>query len=474
MKQLLYCILFFSSSITAQTYNIIDYGAVADGKTLNTVSIQKAIDACSQKGGKVIVPAGIFMTGTLYVKDNVTIYLEKNATIKGGAFFTDYPDNVVQYKNYFSHFPDGSLRTNKALLFAENVHNITIEGKGTIDGNGKSSDFNLGDETAVARSWERPCGILFISCKKILVQNIRLTNSAYWLQNYLNCDSVTLRGLTIYNHANHNNDGMDIDSRNVLIENCTIDSDDDALCFKSHSRNNICENIVVRNCDIASNCNAIKFGTTSIGGFRNIKISNCRIHKAAESPFFNWQKQLTDIELPITNLAGIAIESTDGATIDNINISDIKMKDVQTPIFIVLGNRGRKQPGDTASAPVGSIKNITLENITAKAHSKISSSITAFPGQYLENIQLNNISINNMGKGTVADASIILPENPAVYPENRMYGEIYPAAAFYIRHVKGITLNDIYLKNRNSDKRLPIIMNDVINGKVNVLKVTGN
>lgn len=472
MKRLTYIILFFSNGVIAQTHNIVDYGAIADGKTLNTISIQKAIDDCSQKGGKVIIPAGIFMTGTLYIKNNVTIYLEKNGVIKGGSSFDDYPNNNVAYKNYFSHFPDGSLRTNKALLFAENVHNITIEGKGTIDGNGKSSDFSLGDETAVAKSWERPCGILFIGCKNILVQDIYLMNSAYWLQNYLNCDSVVLRRLKIYNHANHNNDGMDIDSRNVLIENCTIDSEDDAMCFKSHSRNNICENIVVRNCDIASNCNAIKFGTTSIGGFKNINISNCTIHKAIESPFFNWQKELHDIELPITNLAGIAIESTDGAVIDNINISNIKIKDVQTPIFIVLGNRGRKQPGDTSLAPTGSIKNIFLNNITAKSHSKISSSITAFPGQYLENIQLNNISINNMGKGTIEDAKIILPENAGVYPENRMYGEVYPAAAFYIRHVKNITLNNIHLKNRNTDKRPPIILYDVIGEKVNRLKIS--
>ncbi|MES2430999.1 MAG: glycosyl hydrolase family 28 protein [Bacteroidota bacterium] len=472
MKRLLSIIVFLSSTAKAQKLNIVDFGAVADGKTFNTRSIQAAIDSCSKKGGKVIIPAGVFITGTLYIKNNTTIHLEKNAVLKGGASFDDYPDNKVEYKNYFSHFPDGSNRTNKALLFAENVTNIKIEGKGTIDGNGKSSEFSLGDETVVARSWERPCGILFISCKQILVQNITLTNSAYWLQNYINCDGLTLRGLNIYNHANHNNDGMDIDSRNVLIENCTIDSEDDALCFKSHSRNNFCENIVVRNCVIASNCNAIKFGTTSIGGFKNINITNCTIRKASESPFFNWQKSVKDIELPITILAGIAIESTDGANIENINISNLKMKDVQTPIFIMLGNRGRKQPGDTTAAPIGSVKNISISNITAKAHSKISSSITAFPGQYVENIQLNNIAISNMGKGTADDAKIILPENPGVYPENRMYGQIYPASAFYIRHAKNITLNNIRLVNRNKDERLPIITDDVFDVKVNGLKLS--
>jgi polygalacturonase len=463
--------LLVTINISAQNYNILDYGAVADGKTINTTAIQAAIDRCAQVGGKVIVPAGIFVTGTLYIKSNVTIYLADSAKILGSSSFSDYPNNEVQYKSFFTHFPDGSSRTNKALLFAEGISNITITGKGTIDGNGASKDFDLGDDAASAKSKERPCTILFINCKKIAVTNIHLTDPAYWLENYIDCDGLVLKGLTIYNHSNANVDGMDIDSRNVTIEDCTIDSDDDAICFKSHSRNNICENIIVRNCTIASNCNAIKFGTTSIGGFRNITISHCTIQKSAESPIFHWQKTLQFIDEPITVISGIAIEMTDGGIIDSITIADIKMSDVQTPIFLFLGNRGRKQVGDTSIAPIGTMKNILLRNITATSHSKMTSSITAFPGHYIENVTLDHIQLNDMGGGDSADAKIILKEDPTAYPENRMYKYVYPASGLYIRHAKNITLNNISFSCRNKDLRPAVILEDVIGGNMKGLKL---
>jgi polygalacturonase len=463
-------LLLITGIVSAQNFNIIDYGAVADGKTINTTAIQAAIDRCAQVGGKVVVPAGVFVTGTLYIKSNVTIDLSDSAKLLGSGSFADYPDNDVQYKNFFTHFPNGSSRTNKALLFAEGMSNITITGKGTIDGNGASKEFDLGDDAFSQRSKERPCTILFINCKKITVTNIHLTDPAYWLENYIDCDGLLLKGLTIYNHSNSNVDGMDIDSRNVIIDNCNIDSDDDAICFKSNSRNNICENIVVSNCTIASNCNAIKFGTTSIGGFCNITISHCTIHRSAESPIFHWQKTLKFIDEPITAIAGIAIEMTDGGIVDSINISDIKMNDVQTPIFIVLANRGRKQVGDTAIAPVGAIKNIVLKNITATSHSKMTSSITAFPGYYVENVALDNIHLNDMGGGDSTDAKIILKENPTAYPENRMYGYVYPASGLYIRHAKNILLNDITLDLINPDLRPAVILEDVIGGKIKGLR----
>ena len=472
MKYCLFLIVSFSfgTAASAQTYNILAYGAIADGKTINTKAIQKAIDQCAQTGGEVIVPAGIYVTGTLYMKSNVHIVINDLATIVGSGSFDDYPNNIVQYKNFFTHFPDGSLRTNKALFFAEGVHDISITGRGTINGNGKSAAFDLGDDASSAKSKERPCTILFVDCKNVTLTDIYLTDPAYWLQNYLGCDSVHLKGLTVYNHSNFNVDGMDIDSRHVLIEDCNIDADDDGICFKSHDRNRICENIIVRNCSIASNCNAIKFGTTSIGGFKNITISHCSISKAAESPVYNWQKILKGVDEPVTDIAGIAIEMTDGGAIDSITISDIKMQDVQTPIFIVLANRGRKQVGDTVASPVGSIKNIVLNNITATGHSKMASSITAFPGYYVENVQLNNITLNDIGGGTPDDAKINLPENPAAYPENRMYGQIYPSSGLFIRHAKGIVLNNVILTIKNKDYRPVVIMDDVIDSKIIGLK----
>lgn len=288
-----------------------------------------------------------------------------------------------------------------------------------------------------------------------------LTNSAYWMQNYLGCDGLQLQNLKIHNQTNYNQDGIDIDAKNVVIENCLIDVDDDGICFKSHDRNRIPENIKVRNCTIASNCNAIKFGTMSIGGLKNVSISHCIIKKASADHIRHWQKNLQFIEQPITVISGIALEAVDGAVIENVVITDIKMSDVQTPIFIVLGNRGRRQVGSNEQ-PTGIIRNITLKNIKATSHSKMASSITAFPGEYVENVVLQNIQISSMGKGTGEEADTPLMENSTAYPENRMYGMAYPASGFFIRHVKRLVIKNVVLKTRNPDLRPAIIFDDVV------------
>ncbi|MFL5743416.1 MAG: glycoside hydrolase family 28 protein [Niastella sp.] len=451
----------------AQVYNVKDFGAVPDGKTVNTKAIQRAFDSCSKNGGQVLIPVGVFLSGTLYFKSNVHIKIEPGGILKGSAAFEDYPDNKVNYKNAFTHYPDGKQYPNKAFLFAEGVQDISITGGGAIDGSGDSPGFQLGDDSTLA-SRTRPCLLLIIDSKKIRLSGIQLRNSAYWMQNYLGCEDLELRNLNIFNQSNYNQDGIDIDAKNVLIENCVIDVDDDGICFKSHDRNRPVENAVVRNCTIASNCNAIKFGTMSLGGLKNLTVSNCTIKRASADHIRQWQKKLAFIEQPVTVISGIALEAVDGGVVEDVKISNIQMKDVQTPLFIVLGRRGRKQPGEVGEAPVGKIRNVVIRNVTAVSHSKMSSSITAFPGAYVENIVLQHISISGMGKGTLSEANLPLKEAPTSYPENRMYGEVYPASGLFIRHVKGITLQSIYLRVRNSDSRPAIILDDVMNAKMHL------
>lgn len=458
------------TSVEAQVYNISDYGAIADGKTINTQAIQKAIDECSKTRGQVLIPKGVFLSGTLYLKSHVHIYLSDGSVLKGSPSFKDYPDNHVTYKNFFTHYPDGRQYHNKAFLFAEDVTDISLSGKGTIDGHGDSFEFNLGnDNTEESRS--RPCMLLIINSRKIRLNDLFLTNSAYWMQNYLGCDDLKIRGIRVYNQTNYNQDGMDIDASNVLVENCILDVDDDGICFKSHDRNRICKNILVRNCTISSNCSAIKFGTTSIGGLKDVKVTNCTIKKASADHIRHWQQALKFIDQPVTVLAGIALEAVDGGIVENVHFNKITMQDVQTPIFIVLGNRGRPQIGENKPSPVGKVSNVVLEHISAISHSKMASSITAFPGYYVENIQLKHVYLNDMGKGTSEDANLVLPENPGTYPENRMYGQIFPCSGLFVRHVKRIILSDVKFALRNEDFRPSIILDDVLDSEISGLDV---
>jgi polygalacturonase len=472
--QLAVILLLCTIAVQAQVYNIKDFGAIADGHTLNTIAIQKTIDKCAETGGQVVVPSGIFRSGTVHLKSRVNLYIQDGGVLQGSPSFNDYPDNEVHYQNAFTHTADGKAFANKAFLFAEGVHDISISGKGTIDGSGDSPEFNLGNDDT-PRSRLRPCMLLILDSQHSKVEGLTLRNSAYWLQNYLGCQYLELKNLTIYNQSNYNQDGIDIDASHVLVENCKIDVDDDGICLKSHDRSRMVEDITIRNCSISSNCNAIKFGTKSMAGLKNVNISHISIQKASADHIRHWQQNLKFIDQPVTVISGISLESVDGAVIDHINISDVTMQDVQTPIFIVLGNRGNKQAGGKAFystttdkanlQPVGAISNINIKNITATAHSKMASSITAFPGYYAQNIKLTNIIFNNMGGGTKEEAAKDIPENPGAYPENRMYGQVYPASGWYFRHVQGLTLSNIKLSVSQADFRPAIALDDVQDSK---------
>ena len=254
-------------------HNITSFGAKADGKTVSTKAIQKAIDESSVKGGRVIIPAGNFVTGTLFLKNNTTLFFEKNARLLGSKKLSDYPKTTVGFRFF------GDTWVYQALIIAHNVNNITIEGEGTIDGQGAA--FPVTTKVKPDRYRDRPYIFWIADCKNVTVKNIELRSSAMWLQSYIRCEKLRIDGIRVFNHANKNNDLMDIDGcKDVVITNIIGDADDDGITFKS-TTDRISENIVVSNCILSSHCNAIKFGTESTAGFRNVTITNCVIRKSA-------------------------------------------------------------------------------------------------------------------------------------------------------------------------------------------------
>lgn len=422
--------------------NIMALGAKPDSLTNNTEIIQSAINQLTREGGgRVIVPTGKFITGSLFLKSNVELHFEPGAVLIGSKDPADYPEN------------------GKGLIYARGQKNISITGRGTINGRGNEPVWQRGDNAS-----GRPKIIYFLECENVLVEDVLLTNSAFWVSHYRKCNYVRIDGVRIYSYGNHNNDGMDIDSRNVVVSNCLVESDDDALCFKSDSHDFICENITVTNCVLASNCNAIKFGTASHGGFENISVTNCVIKRPAEDQIRQWNKSIEGIDSGNTVISGIALESVDGGIMDRIKISDIVMDGVQTPIFIKLGDRKRYN-----NTP-GQLKNIQIDNIVARNASLISSSITGFPGNYIENVSLNNIDITYKGGGLKKHYEYHVPEKEKSYPENRMYGHYLPAYGFFIRHVRNLTLQNIHLSLAQPDYRSVIRMVDVAEITINDLK----
>ncbi|MBO9617407.1 MAG: right-handed parallel beta-helix repeat-containing protein [Niabella sp.] len=432
------CLLFMFSKTEAADYNIRDFGALPDGKTIATASIQKAINQCSREGGgRVMIPTGKFLTGMLALKDNVELHLERGAVLWGSASKDDY----------------GTSKGEKALITAYEVINAALSGEGEIDGNGRA--FLKGDNAP-----DRPVLISFKRSKKISITGITLKNSAFWGLHLLYDEDVVIDRIHIYSHANFNNDGIDIDSRNVTISNCVIDTDDDGICFKSDSPF-ICENVTVTNCVIASNCNFIKMGTASAGGFKNIAVSNCALRRASESNFRFWNKKNLGVIDSISGLAGIALEVVDGGAMDRISISNITMEGVQTPVFMRLGSR---------SHPTGSLRNIIISNIIARACSPIPSSITAVPGFYVDNVTLRDIFIEAPGMAGPHDAAPTIPENEKAYPENRMFGATLPAYGLFVRHVKNLTIDNLVLQLQHEDSRSALYFSDATQIKIDQLQ----
>lgn len=445
---LIFFILISEKSYSGE-YNVLDYGAVADGKTLNTKAIQKAVDECAKNGGGIIeFPAGKYLTGTIYFKNNVTLYLQNGAIILGSTRLNDYPENTPDY----NFFRNGKIK--RSLFYAEKCENIAIKGDGTIDGQGGL--ITRPDGRPGSSYGERPHVIWMIQSKNIKIEGVKLQNSALWMQHYIACESLYIHNIEVYNHANKNNDMMDINGcKDVIISDCKGDTDDDGITLKStHTMPN--ENITITNCIISSHCNAIKCGTESIAGFKNITISNCIVRPSKDKePIYGKPE----------GISGISLEIVDGARMNGVNISNIIIDGPQVPIFIRLGNRARGYDEDLPKPTVGSIENITISNITAFNADATGCSITGIPGHRVKHITLDNIKIYYKGGGNLKDSQRDIPEKINNYPEATMF-EHLPAYGFFVRHVENISFYNVELYYKKEDLRSAFYFDDVTNGKI--------
>lgn len=419
--------------LRSEDVSIRDFGANQESMD-NAPAIQAAIDHCARTdGGVVHVDSGIYRTSTVFLKDNVHLYLHGGSTLQAVAD------------------PQAYHHESRAVVVAHEAENISVYGEGRIDGRGNDSKFQFGDEKG-----NRPHVLLFDRCRNVLVKDVFLYNSASWTLRCAASDGIRIQGVKIYSHGNYNCDGIDVNSRNVVISDCLIDCDDDAICFKTEIPGFDVEHVAVSNCIVASNCNGIKFGTGSFHAFRNISISNCVIRRASENNIRSWRKMLKGIMADTTVLSGIALEVVDGGIMDRVTINNISMQDVQTPLFIRLGNRRGK----------GVLKNVLISNIVAENQSLITSSITGIPGSYVENVTLRDILFSYTGGGEAGDAMINVPEKIGEYPENRMFGPVLPAYGLYVRHVKNLTMENVQCRVSRDDYRPAFIFDDVHHARV--------
>lgn len=417
--------------------------SAADGQNIKTREIQSAIDSCHQDGGGVVVfSGGTFLTGSIQLKSNVTVIVEAGAAIKGSADLNDYPF----HKSSHLFGPDDMKM--RSLIWADNAENIRICGNGTIDGSGQSPQFDIKQQPRPVR----PIVMRLISCKNTLIEGITLKSSPMWMQQYVNCEQLRIRNIIVFNHSNRNNDGLDIvGCREVQITGCNISSDDDALCFKTLS-NAGNKNILVADCILASNCNALKIGTETSADHSNFTISNCIIKKTGVFSE-TWKRDI--------GVSGLAIESVDGANISNVIVSGLVITGVYMPLFVRLGNRGRKYAGTVAVLPPGSISNISLNHIIGVAERPMGNIISGIEGRPIENLKLFDISLTSVGGGLAEHLFLDVPEKEADYPEVTMFGKTMPSHGAYIRHVNGLTMSHVDFRYLNDDVRPALILDKV-------------
>lgn len=445
-----------NSMLGARVYDVREFGAVGDGVAIDTEAVQKAIDKCNQdQGGTVLIPAGDFVVGTLELKSNVTLHLAAQGRLLGSSKSEHYkPGKGVP--------PDNG---NIVMISAAHAENITIEGTGTIDGNGAKFFTGRGDMTGPGQNSaegysQRPHLLVFYKCKNLTLRNLFLTASAYHCARILQCNRVLLDGVRIYNRVNLNNDGFHINSSEyVHIINCDITCQDDACALFGSNKF-----VTITNCTFSTRWSIFRFGG---GHAENITITNCVIYDTYGCP--------------------IKMRCGAGSLFENITFSNLIMKNVTGPITIGLDSKRRN--ANQNPAPNGIVRNIVFNGIRGfvlaegKQHSDLPWPQKFRPGEtrhcivvnganddVLENISFQDIHFTYEGGGT-ADESV--REVPQLAGE---YFEIGtpPAFGMYARNVRGLTLQNVRFEVVKKDLRPAVVFENVNDAAINSLSIQGN
>jgi polygalacturonase len=502
-------------------FDVRNFGATGDGKTIDTPAINKAIEAASAAGGGTVVfPAGNYLCYSVHLKSDISLYLDAGAVIiaadppaegAGGGFDPAEPNEWDKYQDFgHSHF-------HNSLIWGEGLANIAILGSGRIWG--RSLSRGEGPQGPGAHTpGVGNKAISLKNCHNVLLRDFSILHGGHFGILATGIDNITLDNLKI----DTNRDGMDIDCcRNVRISNCYVNSPwDDGICLKADhalGSSKQTEFVTITNCYVSgcweegtlldgtykkfapdarvSRTGRIKFGTESDGGFRNITISNCVFE----------------------GCQGLALESVDGAILEDITVTNISMRDIASaPIFLRLGRRMRAPEG----RPIGTLKRVIISNIACSGSvSGLGSVISGIPGHCIEDVKISNVQVLHQGGGTTEAAAYQPPEYEDYYPEPDMFtmeprpgrngrgpdgtfvpegqgrggagsmaesgqqpgrgGEpgrgsgrgamggpprvrhSMPSHGFYVRHVKGIQFDNIEIKAEKEDQRPAFVLDDV-------------
>lgn len=405
--------------------------------------IQYYIDRCSEAGGgTVVLEAGIYVTGTLCLKDNVTLYLQKKALLLGSSDIEDYPDNGSCFTDAVGH------KRGKALICAFQAENIGLEGEGVIDGRG--GEFPPEHPNHLIR----PFLVRLVECRNVSVKGVGLRQSAAWCLHIQDCSGVRVEAVSIFNRCNGNNDGIDIDGcSDVRVEDCLVDSGDDALCLKATS-NRPCRNILIRDCRVTTNWAAFKIGTESVGDFEEIEVDGCTFYDVKG--------------------CALKVAAVDGGSVRGMYLHDLELYNCTGPVFFSTGERLR-QYFETGRNQPGTIENVRLERIRAYAVSAEGGIYEGKPwGNAGGGIVFSGLKDLPLKSFVMRDCCISMPggvrEGPRgpvpemgdQYPEFHLFDPL-PSWGLYIRHAQDMRFEHNRIEKRADDVRPEVCVEDVRN-----------
>jgi parallel beta-helix repeat protein len=473
-----------ASAYAPDAFDVRRFGAKGDGRTLDTAAIQRAINAAAAIGGTVFFPKGRFLSFSLHLKSHTTVYFASGAVLLAADPHRHSGHYDLPEPNPFDAYQDfGHSYFHNSLMWGENLDDIAILGPGMINGEGLTRlspnapwSVGIGREdlpqteelkARIAEHYENVKKmnglgnkvIALKNCRNITMRDFTIFRGGHFGILVTGVDNLTIDNLKI----DTNRDGIDIDVvHNCRVSNCSVNSPtDDAIVLKSSYALGVArptENVSITNCFVSGfavgslldgsykreqleniephlTSGRIKLGTESTGGFRNIAVSNCVFDCCN----------------------GLAIESVDGAVLEDVVVSNLVMRDTTAaPIFLRLGDRRRAPKG----APMAVLRRVSVSDIDCRYLDKrYCSIVSGVPGGLIEDVSFNNIRQIMPGGGTAADAAIKPPENAEAYPDPDMFG-VMPAYGFYLRHVRGALLHNIEMQCLTPDARPPLVLDD--------------
>lgn len=442
-----------------QNYFVItDYGAVKDSLSNNTMAIQSAIDDCHEKGGGIVsVPSGVFMTGTIFLRENVCLDLSPGSELRAIPDISFFPDTEPEIPG------NGNVFFRHVLIKAENANNIGIRGQGTINGQGHAEAFKQRTKSAPEKFQYRPSILRFVNCKGIRLENIRLIDSGFWTVHLMASRDIVVHGISVYSRtANYNNDGIDVDGcEDVRISDCYINSLDDAISIKATGNRPVCR-VMIDNCILSSHCSAVRMGAENFAGFEDIHFSDIHIY---ESRY------------------GITFQNLDGFPMKRLSFRGISMNKVANPIHVVTGRESyplgvleKDYPCQPRSTPA-SIEDLVFDNITGSnigyyKGAKIGNDtiemirhnaiiLSGHPDALLKRCTMSNVQFRFIGGGKSEDNEKQLPDvnylpNPYIILSTPVFGVV-------VRNTENLRLINIDLTCNEKDDRPAIAIENSIN-----------